>query len=106
MIGIQKRLAPHPAPVFQNHVPADPVQKRAALFRIVPNRLPLLRAEEPHQRFLHQIVHIGAIVPHMIENFVAQLEAQAIGGWFVEIHFGSEPDSPLFRTLPASGPAF
>ena len=57
---------------------------RQTPFRNAPNSsvlrivLPLLGAQKPHQAFLHQIVHIGAIVAHMIEDLVAKLEPQAI----------------------------
>ena len=60
--------------------------RKAPEFFGIANHLALLGAEKPHQSFLHKIVHIGAAVAHMIQNLIAELEAQAFDGRFGQVH--------------------
>ncbi len=85
--GSSDRLAPHAAAVFEDHVAAHAVQKSAEFLGIA-DLLALFGAEKAHQGLLHKIVHIGAVVAHMIEDFVAKLEAEALDGGLGDQGFG------------------
>ncbi len=73
---IRQRFPSHPAPVFQNDVPAHAIHKGAEFIRIVTNLTLLPGAHETRKRLLHDVVHIRAIVPHVVENFVSELQSQ------------------------------
>ena len=84
---IERGFPLHAAAVFEDHVAADAVQKSPE-FVGVADLLALLRADEPGQALLHKIVHVGAVVPDVVQNLVAKFKPKAFEVWFAKIHFG------------------
>jgi hypothetical protein len=83
-VRVSQRLTPHPPPIFENDISANAIQECTAFFRI-SNCVFLRRSKKSDQTFLNQVVHIGAIIPNVIQNLVAQLKAQALNGNFVQV---------------------
>ncbi len=88
--------------VFQNHIPANAIEK-CAQFRCIPNGLALLGPQKTQQAFLHDVVHIRAAIPHVIKNLVAKFQAQTLKVGIDRLHsldwgLNGNYRDPLHRT--------
>jgi len=80
-------LAVRAAPVFEDHVTADPIQESAELLGIA-NLLALAGANEAHDRFLNQIVHVRAAMTDVVEHLITEFQAQTLQSRAVEFQGG------------------
>jgi hypothetical protein len=81
-VRIDRGFPPDSPTIFEYHVSANTVEESAELLGIA-NQLPLLGTKKPRQAFLDEIIHIGAAMADMVQNFVAQFQAQPI-----DVRFG------------------
>ena len=88
-IRIERRFPAHTTAIFENHVAANAIHEGAEFLHI-PYGVTLLGAEETSEGFLHKVINIRTIAPDVVENLVPKLQAQALDGWFVQIHRSAE----------------
>src|SRR3569833_541568 len=85
-IRIGQWLAANAAAVLQNHVPADAVYECAELFRVISDLALPARAHETRECFLNNIVHIGALMSHVVEHLIAKFQPEPLERGLGELH--------------------
>ncbi len=77
-VWIRQRLPARTAPILQDHIAANPIDKRPELLWIVTDLVLLRGFDEARQRLLHHVFHVRTSMSKVIKNFIAQLQAQPL----------------------------